>query len=708
VRPFDLAFPLRYVRGIGPSRAEDLNGKGLRTVGDLLFHFPFRYEDRSRFLEISSLRAGSGPVSVAGRILSCSMFTSPRRRLRVVRALLDDGSAAVECLWFNQPFIRGHLKPGTEVVIHGTPAPVPRRPGALEFAGPDWEIVTRERGDEIHMGRIVPVHRRLPGLSPKAIRRTIHGLLASMPAELPDPIPPEVRERAGLMPRAEAIQEVHFPTPGVDLPSLGIRNSPAHRRMIFEELFLLQTALALRRGEAEAERRGFRYRLTPAIRSRLRKILPFRLMTSQRRVLQEVADDLKSTSPMNRLLQGDVGSGKTIVALLSMLIAVENGLQAALMAPTEILAEQHHRGIRRILGDEGYRCALLTGASKGTARRQILAGIAGGFWQIVVGTHALIQEAVKFHRLGMIVVDEQHRFGVLQRAALKEKGLRPDVLIMTATPIPRSLCLTVYGDLDLSIIDELPPGRSPVRTVRRKRTARDKIYQFVRREIRHGRQAYVVLPLVEESEGTDLKAAVRMARDLTRALPDTTVGLVHGRMDPGERDRVMVEFAEGRIELLVATTVIEVGIDVPNATVMVIENAERFGLSQLHQLRGRVGRGPSRSYCILVESDTPTQEAEARLQVMAQTQDGFKIAERDLEVRGPGEMTGTRQTGLPELRIANILRDRELLELAREEAFKLVAGMNQSAGPRGRETHAVLLREVHQRWGERLDLASTG
>jgi ATP-dependent DNA helicase RecG len=708
LRSVDLASGLRYVRGIGPAKAAALAEKGYETAGDLLLHFPFRYEDRSRFLPIADLRAGSGRVTVTGRILSSSLFTSPRRRVRIVKALLDDGTAAVECLWFNQPFIRTHLTKGTEIVVHGVPAPVPGRPGALQFAGPDWEIVTRERGDEIHMGRIVPVHRRLPGLSPKAIRRTIHDLLRALPAGTPDPLPAEMRERLGLLPRGEAFRQVHFPEAGAGMEALQSRRTPAHQRMIFEELFLLQVALALSRRGARKERRGFRYRLTPQIRARLRNVLPFGLMGAQRRVLQEIADDLKSPHPMNRLLQGDVGSGKTIVALLAMLLAVENGRQAALMAPTEILAEQHYRAILRILEGTSYRCALLTGAARAGARRQTLTGIAGGFWQIVVGTHALIQESVKFHRLGLIVVDEQHRFGVLQRAALRSKGLSPDVLIMTATPIPRSLCLTVYGDLDLSIIDEMPPGRRPVRTFRRRKEAREKVYEFVRREIRKGRQAYVVLPLVEESESVDLKAAVRTARDLERSLPDTSVGLVHGRMDPAEREEVMREFGEGRIEMLVATTVIEVGIDVPNAAVMVVENAERFGLSQLHQLRGRVGRGPHDSYCVLLEADTLTPEAAARLEIMAATQDGFRIAERDLEVRGPGEMTGTRQTGLPEFRIANLIRDREVLDRAREEAFRLVAGMDAAGGKRAEGAHAPLVDEARRRWGRRLGLAATG
>jgi ATP-dependent DNA helicase RecG len=411
---------------------------------------------------------------------------------------------------------------------------------------------------------------------------------------------------------------------------------------------------------------------------------------------------------MSRLLQGDVGSGKTIVALMGILLAVESDLQAVLMAPTEILAEQHFRGIQKLLDGKGYRAVLLTGAVKGAARRQTLAGIAGGFWQIVVGTHALIQESVVFHRLGLAVVDEQHRFGVMQRAALHAKGTHPDILVMTATPIPRSLCLTVYGDLELSLLDEMPPGRKPVRTFRRKETARERIYQFVRREIRKGRQAYLVMPLVEESEELDLKAAVKMAADLEKTLIETSIGLIHGRMDAAERERTMEAFSAGDIELLVSTTVIEVGIDVPNATVMVIENAERFGLSQLHQLRGRVGRGPHPSYCVLVEADTLTPEAEARLAVMAETEDGFRIAEKDLEIRGPGEMTGTRQTGMPELRIANVLRDRDLLELAREEALRLVEEMDDSQARGADGPYRALVQHIQQRWGGRLGLAATG
>ncbi len=706
--PLGPASPLRYVRGIGPSRAEALAEKGFLTAGDLLLHLPFRYEDRSRFLPISALNASSGAVTISGRVLQAAGFTTARRRMRIVKVLVDDGTGTIECVWFNQSFIRDHLREGVEVVLYGAPTFGQKRRGVLQLSAPDWEIVTREAGDEIHMGRIVPIHRRLPGLSPKALRRIIHDLLAALPADLADPIPPALRERLGLVARSDAIRQVHFPDPGASAGDLARMRTPAHRRMIFEEFFLLQVALALSRRNAAKVKRGFRYKVNDDVRRRLREVLPFRLTGAQRRVLGEIGDDLKAASPMSRLLQGDVGSGKTIVALLAMLFAVESDHQAVLMAPTELLAEQHFRGVVKLLEGKGYRSILLTGAVKGAARRQTLAGIAGGFWQVVVGTHALIQESVTFHRLGLVVVDEQHRFGVVQRAALREKGAQPDVLVMTATPIPRSLCLTLYGDLHLSVLDEMPPGRRPVRTFRRKAESREKIYEFVRKEIRKGRQAYLVLPLVEEDEESDLKAAVKMADDLRRALPDTTVGLMHGRLDSAQRDRTMKAFAAGEIELLVATTVIEVGIDVPNATVMVIENAERFGLSQLHQLRGRVGRGAHASYCILVESDALTPEAEARLAVMAETEDGFRIAEKDLEIRGPGEMTGTRQTGMPELRIANILRDRDLLELAREEAFKLVGDLSGPEEQAEKGPYGPLLRHATRRWGPKLGIATTG
>ncbi len=709
--PLGPASPLRYVRGIGPSRAEALAEKGFLTAGDLLLHLPFRYEDRSRFLPISALNASSGAVTISGRVLQAAAFTTARRRMRIVKVLVDDGTGTIECVWFNQAFIRDHLREGVEVVLYGAPTIGQGRRGVLQLSAPDWEIVTREAGDEIHMGRIVPIHRRLPGLSPKALRRIIHNLLEALPAEVADPIPPALRERLGLVSRSDAIRQVHFPDPGSSTGDLLGMRMPAHRRMIFEEFFLLQVALALSRRNAAKVKRGFRYRVNDDVRRRLKEVLPFRLTGAQRRVLGEIGEDLKAASPMSRLLQGDVGSGKTIVALLAMLFAVESDHQAVLMAPTELLAEQHFRVVGKLLEGKGYRSVLMTGAVRGAARRQTLAGIAGGFWQVIVGTHALIQESVVFHRLGLVVVDEQHRFGVVQRAALREKGAQPDVLVMTATPIPRSLCLTLYGDLDLSVIDEMPPGRRPVRTFRRKAESREKIYEFVRKEIRKGRQAYLVLPLVEEAEEgeeSDLKAAVKMADDLRKALPDTAVGLMHGRLDAGERDRTMKAFAAGEIELLVATTVIEVGIDVPNATVMVIENAERFGLSQLHQLRGRVGRGAHASYCIFVESDSLTPEAEARLAVMAETEDGFRIAEKDLEIRGPGEMTGTRQTGMPELRIANVLRDRELLELAREEAFKLVGDLPGRAAQAEKGPYGPLLRHAARRWGPKLGLATTG
>jgi ATP-dependent DNA helicase RecG len=696
------------VKGIGPAKAEALAEKGYRSAGDLLLHFPFRYEDRSRFSPIGSLHTVAGRVTVSGRILSSSLFTTRRRGLKIVRALVDDGTGTVECVWFNQPFIRDQLQSGTDVVLYGAPSIGAGRGGGIHLQSPEWEVITRESGDEIHMGRIVPIHRRLPGLSPKLLRRIIHDLLESLPGETPDPIPPSLRERLDLAPRGDSLRQVHFPDPQTDGALLDSRRTPAQRRMIFEELFMLQVALALSRRGRSAERRELGYEMTTEIRDRLRDLLPFHLTGAQKSVLKEIVADLRSPRPMNRLLQGDVGSGKTIVALLSMIFAVENGYQAALMAPTEILAEQHHRVVQRLLPGSRYRSVLLTGAARGALRRQALTGISGGFWQIVVGTHALIQESVRFQKLGLVVVDEQHRFGVLQRAAMKGKAATPDVLIMTATPIPRSLCMTVYGDLDLSVLDELPPGRRPVKTVRRKENARAKIYEFVRAEIRKGRQAYVVLPLVEESEDSDLKAAVKMAEALRKALPDTSVGLVHGRLKPEEREEVMKRFAEGTVELLVSTTVIEVGIDVPNATVMVIENAERFGLSQLHQLRGRVGRGPHPSYCILIESDRITPEAEERLAVMAATEDGFKIAEKDLEIRGPGEITGTRQTGIPEFRIANIVRDRLILDLAREEAFRIVEDLDDAQAAGGPGPWRDLVHHVRAQWGERLGLASTG
>ena len=522
----------------------------------------------------------------------------------------------------------------------------------------------------IHVGRRVPVYRKLGEFRTKRLREIVHAVFQRLDdASVEETLPDELRARQKLIGRAEALRRIHFPSDDAPLFEYERARSPAHLRLIFEEFFWVALAIALRRGERVKEPKGALIEITDTVREKLSTLLPFQLTTAQSRALTRILDDMQSDVPMNRLLQGDVGSGKTAVALLSMLAAMENGYQSALMVPTEILAEQHARNIKRILAATDYRVELLTGSLRVAEKRRLHAAIAAGEVHATIGTHAVIQEAVSFHNLGLVVIDEQHRFGVLQRAALRERGFNPDVLVMTATPIPRSLAMTVYGDLDVSVIDELPPGRTPIKTVVVGEDRRPGVYKGVEREVRGGRQAYIVYPLVEESEKMDLKDATRMYEHLRdRIFPHFSIGLLHGKMKAAEKEEVMRRFVAGEIQILVATTVVEVGVDVPNSSVMVIEHAERFGLSQLHQLRGRVGRGAEASFCVLLASDKQTTVAQERLGIMEETSDGFRIAEKDLELRGPGEVMGTRQSGIPTFRVGNIVRDIHILEEARREA----------------------------------------
>jgi ATP-dependent DNA helicase RecG len=667
----DLHAPVQYVKGVGPQRAQGLEKVGVRTTEDLLLHLPMRYEDRRSFARIGELRAGM-KISVSGEIVVAGLRRARRMTLYEVR--VDDGSGKLKVLWFNQPFLRDVLERGRRVTLYGL---VERDKGSrnLVMRSPQYERLDAEGAPPgIHTGRIVPVYEKLGPLTAKPLRRILTLLAEKVPPDLDDPLGPELRARLGVVPRGEALRQVHLPGEDDDLEALDRFRGPGHVRLILEELFLFQLGLARRRRGLRAESKGVAFEVTDRTREAVKRILPFPLTGAQKRVLREIADDMGSAHPMNRLVQGDVGSGKTMVALLAMIVAVENGYQAAFMAPTEILAEQHFLTFRRLLERCPYETVLLTSAVKGRERRERLARIAAGEVQIVVGTHALIQEGVAFERLGIAVVDEQHRFGVLQREDLRKKGYDVDVLVMTATPIPRTLALTAYGDLDVSVVDEKPPGRNPIRTLLRPASTRREVVGLVRREVDQGGQAYVVYPLIEESEKLeDVRAATEAAEEWRQALPGVSVGLLHGRMRSAEKEGTMAAFASGEVQVLVATTVIEVGVDVANATVMVIEHAERFGLAQLHQLRGRVGRGKAASTCVLLAHGRLSEVARARLDVMVATEDGFAIAERDLEIRGPGDFFGTRQWGMPSFRVAHLLRDRELLEPARREAFQLVA-----------------------------------
>ena len=661
-----LATPLQFLKGVGPRRAADLEHAGLVTVEDLLYRFPIRYEDRSRLQSIVSLKPGQ-TASITGRILSCHLRSTRRPGFKIFDAAVDDGTGSIFVSWLNQPFLNDVFTRGQHVVLFG--AVEMRGHGGLQLTNPQYEILDDEDRETIHTGRIVPVYEKTGGVTPKIQRKLVHDALQRLPADLPDHLPEAIRLRLELPSRRAALLAAHFPPADVPLDALNRFETPAQRRLIFEEAFLFQTGVLARRRTAAAERKPQLITVDDRIRESARQVLPFRLTAGQRQALKEIVDDLQRPHPMNRLLQGDVGAGKTIVALLAALVAMENGLQVAFMAPTEILAEQHFMNISRLLQASRFRVALLTGATASAARREQLAEVEAGSVHLVVGTHALVQGDVRFATLGLVVIDEQHRFGVLQRATLRAKGLHPDVLVMTATPIPRTLALTVYGDLDVSVIRDMPPGRLAIKTVAKPESRRDEVYEFVRQQLDAGRQAYVVYPLVEESDKIDLKAATEMHDHLAQEIfPAYRVGLLHGRMKADGKERVMQAFAAGEIQILVSTTVVEVGVDVANASVMIVEHAERFGLSQLHQLRGRVGRDRHQSYCFLLYQSPLSDDARARLKAMTDTTDGFEIADRDLQLRGPGDFFGTRQAGMPTFRLIDLVRDRELLDVAQREA----------------------------------------
>jgi len=693
---------LQYLKGVGPKRAADLQRVGLSTIEDLLYRFPLRYEDRGNLQPISSLKAG-GEVAVAGRIQSSRLRTTRRPGFKIFEALIGDATGSIPAVWMNQSFLQDILRRDVHVVLFGPVEAHPR----LQMINPDYEIVDGIDGDTgeaddsstVHTGRIVPVYEKAGAMTPKMQRRLVFDVISRMPADLPDPFPEEVRRRLQLPDRRAALVETHFPRAGTPPDRLNSFRTPAQVRVIFEEFFLFQLGLMMRKRATLRESKPQTIHVDDRIRQSARAILPFKLTEGQRGALKEIVEDMQRETPMNRLLQGDVGAGKTIVALLAALVAMENGLQVAFMAPTEILAEQHFLSLRKLLEKSRFRVELLTGTTAGLRRRDLLARLSAGDIDLIVGTHALVQGKVNFHSLGLAIIDEQHRFGVVQRATLRAKGLMPDVLVMTATPIPRTLALTVYGDLDVSVIRDMPPGRRAILTTVKPESRRDDVYALVRGQLDAGRQAYVVYPLVEESEKVDLKAATEMADTLQEIFPEYRVALLHGRMKQDAKDRVMRAFASGEIHVLASTTVIEVGIDVPNASVMVIEHAERFGLSQLHQLRGRVGRGAHQSHCILLYQYPISKQGKARLQALTDTTNGFEIAERDLELRGPGDFFGTRQSGLPTLRTGDLLRDHSLMERARDEAARFLDEQTLTA---------PLVARMRAAWPHRFGLMEVG
>ena len=704
----DLATPVQYVKGIGPRLAEMLAAKDIHTVDELLHYLPFRYEDRLNPKGISELKPGE-MASVIAEVRTSGLFRT--RRMPIFQMTAGQGRARLKCIWFNATYLRDKFKPGQMVALYGK-VEEDSHSDALQLIQPQFEILgdaaddgstdaaEQKAADSLEIGRIVPIYESAGQgrLTSRWFRRIIRTALDNLTPDIPDLIPQAVRLRLSLVSPREALCQVHWPEAGESFDDLQSSRTPAHVRLIFEELFFLELGLELKRRQQKTKT-GIAFSLEGRVREAIKKILPFHPTEAQKRVLKEIASDMEKPSPMRRLLQGDVGSGKTIVAFEAAIIAMENGYQVALMAPTEILAQQHYFSARRILENAGYRVVLLTGSLEDDRKREIRRHIARGNAQLVIGTHSLIEQKVEFAKLGLVIVDEQHRFGVLQRFKLMKKSsdgedrksvlksgetegssaenAEPDVLVMTATPIPRTLALTVYGDLDVSVLDQMPPGRSPIVTRRVSDERSAEVWEFVRKQIAVGHQAYVVYPVIEEKEESELKAAMKMYKELSkRIFPDLRVAVLHGRMEPELKDQVMRLFQKGEIDLLVATTVIEVGVDVANATIMVVEHAERFGLAQLHQLRGRIGRGAAKSYCILMTGGKVSEEGERRLDAMVRTTDGFKIAELDLELRGPGEFFGTRQAGLPSFQVANLIRDRQLLEVAKREAAAVLAGPN--------------------------------
>ena len=740
-----------YVRGVGPQVAKLLDAKGIETAGDLLYHLPFRYEDRQNPRSIDELQAGK-TASVIAEVRGAALLRT--RKMPLFELTIGQGRRALKCIWFHATYLDGKFRPGQTVAVYGRLEPS-RSSSNLKMIQPQFEVLPDESADAetrlLEVGRITPVYESLGGsrLASRWQRRTIFNLLESLRGCVPECLPHSILNRLELPGREVALREAHFPPEGTPFAALQSFSTPAHRRLIFEELFFLELGLELKRRRMR-ERAGVAFATNDGVREAIREVLPFHPTAAQKRALGEIVADMRQPNPMRRLLQGDVGSGKTIVAFQAMLVAIENGYQAALMAPTEILATQHFLAARKLFerSSRKPRIVLLTGSLDDDRKRTTRGLINRGEAHLVIGTHALIEEKVEFGNLGLVVVDEQHRFGVLQRFKLMKKPNQPepDVLVMTATPIPRTLALSLYGDLDLSVLDELPPGRVPIVSRRVAGDRADEVWEFVRKVVtRERRQAYVVYPVIEGTkddqpeldfsqddrdagvpappparrpasrrrEGelipssaqeasppakSGLKSATEMYEKLRIGpLAGLRVGLLHGRLDADEKDVIMRRFQRGEIDVLVTTTVIEVGVDVPNATVMVIEHAERFGLAQLHQLRGRVGRGAAKSYCILMTGDRISPLGEERLNAMIRTQDGFELAELDLAMRGPGEFFGTRQAGLPEFRVANLIRDRQLLELAKQEAARFAANSGAEASESERAQVRAQLKDAWQR-----------
>jgi ATP-dependent DNA helicase RecG len=710
--------PIRFAKGVGPQRASTLQRLGIETVEDALWTVPWRYEDRSVMTPIGQLVPGM-VTAVCGTVVKNSAKRTRNRRFTVLEIGLEDQTGRLQAVFFNQPYLEQIFAVGKSIMMSGRVIAGKQGWMVPRMDVSQYEVVGEGTESTLHVGRIVPIYHETKGWTSRQMRVLMRGLADEHAADLQDILPVPIRARQRLLPVQEAVVQIHFPKAGADLAALELGKSPVHRRLAFEELFLLQMALAARQRSVQVEKKRLHFNPRTPLLDKLGRVLPFTLTTAQDQVIREIFRDMIAPRPMNRLVQGDVGSGKTVVALHAIVLACGSGYQAALMAPTEILAEQHYRNLSPLLHSLGVNAALLRGSDKAATKKNQITHLASGRIQVAIGTHALIQKGVAFKSLGLAVVDEQHKFGVLQRKTLIEKGYGPDVVVLTATPIPRTLAMTVYGDLDVSIIHTLPPGRKPVRTFLFGEAQRRRAYQILRDELQNKRQVYVVYPLVEESEKTDLQAAIQGAERLQEGeLKEFRVGVLHGRMKQADKEAVMTDFTEGKIQVLVATTVIEVGVDVPNATVMMIEHAERFGLAQLHQLRGRVGRAGYQSYCLLMAATmgrnktlpgkrpTGNQESASlvkeRLEALVRSNDGFVIAEEDLRIRGPGEFFGFRQWGMPEFRVANIVRDGDLLHQARLEAFSLLKQDPQLTA----SAHQGIKEAMLRKWQTKLELGS--
>jgi ATP-dependent DNA helicase RecG len=727
---------LQFVKGIGPRIAQTLQDKRITSVEDLLYHLPFRYEDRLRPQAIEELVPGE-MASLIGEVRGMALLRT--RRMPIFEMTVSQGLSKVKCMWFHGTYLKDRFKAGQWVALYGK-VEASRSSNSFKMIQPQVEVLPDDHDDDesklLEVGRIAPVYESLGNkLASRWQRRVMWRVLEELKGRIPETLPEALCRRLQLPSREDALRRAHFPEPGTPMSQLQGWTTPAQKRLIFEELFYLELGLELKRKKFR-QRQGISFETNEAVRSALRSVLPFHPTKAQKTALGEIVADMRAPEPMRRLLQGDVGSGKTIVALQAMLVAIENGYQAALMAPTEILATQHFLGARKLLerSQQPYKVVLLTGSLDEDRKRANRASIARGEAQLVIGTHALIEERVDFAKLGLVVVDEQHRFGVLQRFRLMKKpnAGEPDVLVMTATPIPRTLALSLYGDLDLSVLDELPPGRTPILTRQVSDDKAAEVWALVREQVRLGHQAYVVYPVIEgakedqpELDFADgepepeqasgllfkrvstpsLKAATDMYQELKAgALQGLRLGLLHGRMDADEKEIIMRRFQRRELDVLIATTVVEVGVDVPNATMMVIEHAERFGLAQMHQLRGRVGRGRARSYCILMTGGKISPQAEERLAAMVRTQNGFELAELDLQLRGPGEFFGTRQAGIPDFRVANLVRDRDLLELAKAESASFVS----VAGEVTEEEKSKVWGRLREAWQRRYGLVDAG